>query len=273
MSVEKFNSKTTVSHELIPYTQINRKVIQKIDNMQAGFVWVYLLSMPPDWVVIKTQIKKHFKMGNDKLKKIFAYLTAHGLIRTEPVKDPNTNRIMHWNITVLNGSEFIEKPDKPGRKATGSKIHPLEIPPAGKQDTTYKIKSYKDEKKKQRELASRFALSDFENKPFKFNDADSSLLDNHSIGEGALFNKFRVHLLSKGRKTFTDYDLKMWILREIEYLQKPKNKKNQTRCTVPDFVTNEDDKKKYSSRDTAKENMKAIKAALGMGGHKGTIKS
>jgi hypothetical protein len=107
MSVEKFNPK--ILGEIIPYTQVNTRVIQEIDNMEAGFVWVYLLTLPKDWKVVKAHLANHFKMGKAKIKKIFAYLKSHNLIEYIRERLPN-GQLSTIDIRVLNGSRFIKIP-------------------------------------------------------------------------------------------------------------------------------------------------------------------
>lgn len=103
MSVENFNPRVT--NEEIPFFMLGRDVIQQIDNPEAGFVWVYLRSMSAEWKVIKTHIQKHFKMGEKKIKTIFAWLNAHSLIEYIQGKNPDGT----WSVSeirVLNGSRF-----------------------------------------------------------------------------------------------------------------------------------------------------------------------
>lgn len=101
MSIEK-----TISYEEIPYFQIYTHVIQNINDLEAGFVWVYLRSKPKDWEVIKEHLKNKFNIGDDKLKKIFSYLASHKLIKYVRTRD-DKGKIIKVEIVVLNGSKFI----------------------------------------------------------------------------------------------------------------------------------------------------------------------
>jgi hypothetical protein len=200
MSVEKFNSKTTITHEVVPFVQVNRNVIQKIKDIQAGFIWVYLLSMPANWNVVKSQIKNHFGLGDDKLKKIFSTLNAHNLIRYDAVKDNVTHKIIRWDIHVLNGSEFVELIDKKVKKPTGVNSTRVENHTSGKPATTKKIQ-YKDDKKTKRASGSP-SLQSFPNYFFP-NDESRKLLSEHAARtnntENDLFEKFET--VSKKYKT------------------------------------------------------------------------
>lgn len=145
MSIEKFNP--VITGESVPYTMVCNKVIQNIDNMEAFTVWVYLLSLPKDWNIVKQHVKNHFKIGDQKLKKIFAYLAAHNLIETIRHRD-ESGRITKFELRILNGTNFTKKPNEINARTTGSEIHPVVHPPSGLQSTTNKTKSNKGNKKK-----------------------------------------------------------------------------------------------------------------------------
>jgi hypothetical protein len=124
MSVEKI-----ITYEEIPYFQLYTNVVQNINNMQAGWVWVYLMSKPRDWDVIKAHLKNKFKIGNDKLKKIFAYLHKHRLIEYISHKDEKGKFIRH-ETKVLNGSKFLtdEQVNELSTQhvSSGVEIHPVD---------------------------------------------------------------------------------------------------------------------------------------------------
>ena len=158
MSIQKFNDSSELQQELVPFTQINTKILQSIKNMEAGFVWTYLLSLPSGWKVIKQQLKKHFGIGDLKIKKIFSYLNKHRLIEYIVVR--KDKKIERWDIRVLNGSQFIdlenttEKDDKKQSvkdksytQPTGSKTNPVGFQPGCESRTIKEIQSYKKNKK------------------------------------------------------------------------------------------------------------------------------
>lgn len=101
MSVEK-----TISYEEIPYFQVYTHVVQNINHLEAGFVWVYLLSKPSNWQVIKEHLKNKFSIGDDKMKEILAYLNKHRLIEYITHRCPK-GRIEKQEIKILNGSKFL----------------------------------------------------------------------------------------------------------------------------------------------------------------------
>ena len=96
----------TIEHEAIPYTIICTKVIQNISDAFAGFIWIYLQSLPADWVVHKNQLMKKFKIGEDKLNKHMAYLKHSNLIQNIRLRDAN-GQLGTVIIRVLNGTAFI----------------------------------------------------------------------------------------------------------------------------------------------------------------------
>ncbi len=109
----------TVEHEEIPYTLVHTKVIQSITNHFAGFIWVYLQSLPSNWKVNKSQLKKHFNIGEDKLKEHMSYLNKHKLIEYVRKRDEK-GRLAELSIRVLNGTSFIIE-----QSTTGVNYHPV----------------------------------------------------------------------------------------------------------------------------------------------------
>ena len=112
MSVEKFNSLQSMddasfpSYEQIPFAQINLRVINEMKDCDAFHVWVYLVSKPGNWMVIKQHIKNHFGFGNDRVKKIFKILKGSNLIKYIQNKGQN-GQFDPVEIVVLNGSNYI----------------------------------------------------------------------------------------------------------------------------------------------------------------------
>jgi len=122
MSVEKFNP--VINKEAVPFTQVCNNVIQNIGNIEAGFVWVFLLSMPPNWKIIKQHIKNHFKIGDTKIKQIFSYLHSHKLIKYTRTRMAD-GTLGEVEIHLLNGSNFLKDIDNVEDSTTGSIYHPV----------------------------------------------------------------------------------------------------------------------------------------------------
>ena len=149
MSVEKLN----IKHQKKPYTSICNDVIQNIKYAEAALIWIYLQSMPESWEPNKKQIGKHFGYGEDKIKKIFAWLNKYGLIEYIYSRDEH-GKIMSTTITVLCGDLYKQR-----ALSTGVKIHPLDNPPAGnpplyiyKENTKEKNKEKEKEKEKEKNV-------------------------------------------------------------------------------------------------------------------------
>ena len=150
MSIEKLDFET-IEHENIPYILIHRQVIQEISDPFAGFIWVYLHSLPSDWKISKAQLKKHFAIGDDKLKKHLAHLNKVNLI--EYVRQRNEKgELVKISIRVLDGTKFNNQASgvktTPVVPSTGVKTHPLDNPPGG----FYPPLTYRN---KEKEIAER----------------------------------------------------------------------------------------------------------------------
>jgi hypothetical protein len=239
MSVQKYNSRTRVNNEIIPYTQINTNVIQNIDNIEAGFIWVYLQSKPETWDVIKEHIKKKYKLGNGKIKSIFSYLVKHKLIKNNPIRTEDGKKISHHDIIVLNGEDFIKEPEikqkklSTKQKSTGSIINPLDYQPASFQPTINNRYTNKEKIK----IKKRDALSDFLPNEENVNLAKTLNIDFYKELES--FNNRH-----KGKKT--QYEFARWLKSANEYANIKKQTKivtnnNQTQCTLKFYAAGHPD--------------------------------
>lgn len=102
--IEKFDS-ATFEQEQIPFTQLNNKVIQNIDDSYAFHIWAYLQSLPPTWQPNRKQLRNHLGIGEDKLKKHLTYLRKVNLMEYEYIRAAD-GTIRQVKIRVLNGSRF-----------------------------------------------------------------------------------------------------------------------------------------------------------------------
>lgn len=230
MSVQKFNARSRINNQVIPYTQVNTAVIQTITNPEAGFVWIYLLSKPSSWVIIKAHIKNHFGFGDKKIKTIFAYLHLHNLIKYHQVRTEDGRRISHTDIEVLNGDDFVINPPlrelSTTHASTGSIINPVESCTRRKEGTIKKrdnkALSFK-EKKQRREDSIFFKPSETNREYALINNIDLEL-------EVQRFNE-------KYPYKKTQYAFKRWLESAIDYRTKIKPS-NEIRSTVPWFGDN-----------------------------------
>ena len=141
MSIEKCSS-AILKHEAKPYTMIFNEVIQKTRNPFATFIWIYLQSLPEDWVVNYSHLKKHFKIGDDKLKQSIRWLEKSGLLLRVRPRLPN-GLFGPMEIQVKNGLKFTQDESSTSRGV----IHQMDQPPGGEHPpltNTIDIKKEKD---------------------------------------------------------------------------------------------------------------------------------
>lgn len=136
MSIEKV-AFTKVTQEKTPYTILVNKVIQNITDYTAGFIWVYLSSLPQNWQVNIKQLCKHFNMGEQKLRKHMAFLNKCHLLEYVYNRDA-AGQILEVTINVLNGDKYTEE-SLPGNDS----IHLVENPLSGESPTYKRNKNIK----------------------------------------------------------------------------------------------------------------------------------
>lgn len=102
MSVDKF----IITKEDANYSIIPNVISQNITDAEALGLYIYFLSLPPQWEFYKNVIKKHFGWGRDKLDKKITILREHNLI--DLVGNRNEKgQFVDWNLHVRNGRDFI----------------------------------------------------------------------------------------------------------------------------------------------------------------------
>lgn len=70
------------------YTCVSNEILQRNDlSMQAKGLLVYLLSLPQDWEVHKSEIWKHFSNGRDAVYRAFEELERKGYITGKKYRD------------------------------------------------------------------------------------------------------------------------------------------------------------------------------------------
>lgn len=135
MSVEKL----VITKDSINYTQLPNKVLQAVrDGLSLG-IWAYLSSLPPSWEFYKDQIKKHFRIGREKLEKILKTLQGHNLINIQVVRGAD-GKFTHWALHVKSGNDFVDNfsfPEKNSKKINDNN-HNTEKPYSGSNQTTEK---------------------------------------------------------------------------------------------------------------------------------------
>lgn len=104
INIEKYDA-SVFEKEKIPYTFICNKVIQNITDIQAGFVWIYLQSLPATWVPNKFHLMSHFKISERTYQRIMSYLSEVNLIAYTRCRNKN-GTLGAVRLIVKNGSEF-----------------------------------------------------------------------------------------------------------------------------------------------------------------------
>ena len=70
------------------YTCITNDILQRKDmSMQAKGLLVYLLSLPEDWEIHKSEVWKHFSNGRDAVYRAFEELERKGYIQVKKFRD------------------------------------------------------------------------------------------------------------------------------------------------------------------------------------------
>jgi len=112
INIEKFDKDDFIEgeNEKWPFTQISNYVVQNIGDALSGFLWVYLQTLPPTWVINKHHLKSHFNIGEHSYKKAMAYLKKCNLISQYQEKAQG-GLYGRSRVIVKNGSKFIHPKD------------------------------------------------------------------------------------------------------------------------------------------------------------------
>lgn len=100
MSVQKLRIKKGLS-----FTSVSNKVIQNLNNYEALGLYVYLLSLPEDWVFYKKQLAEHANIGREKINKLLKLLADHNLIEYAQQRSDG-GRFAQIDLHVKDGTEF-----------------------------------------------------------------------------------------------------------------------------------------------------------------------
>lgn len=91
--------------EKIPFTLICDTVIDGCTNYTAGWIWMYLLRRPADWVPCKWEIMKHFNISEPTYKRHMQYLKSCGLVELRQSRNDD-GTLGNIRIIVLSGAKF-----------------------------------------------------------------------------------------------------------------------------------------------------------------------
>ena len=85
--------------EKLPFEIVSRDVVQAVRSPDALGIWVYLLTLPENWVPRREQIREHFSLGKDRYGKAMKELRDLGLVWDAIVRD-GQGRIIEKVMTV-----------------------------------------------------------------------------------------------------------------------------------------------------------------------------
>ena len=98
--------KNRVAYEVVP-----RDVVQQVKNPDALAIWIYLLTKPDNWVVRRTDIRRHFGLGMDRYSNAMRELREMGLVVSAAISDGKTGQLQGKVIWV--NACVTEVPENP----------------------------------------------------------------------------------------------------------------------------------------------------------------
>ena len=112
------------------YTMIDNGILQNWElSPEEKSILIYLLSMPENWIVIKTKLMTDSNIGRDRFNRAWKGLQEKGYVVSIRVIDAKTNQIKGWNHIVY------EKPILPETKQIEGNPLCTEIPLVGNPDS------------------------------------------------------------------------------------------------------------------------------------------
>lgn len=76
-------------------------------SARAKGLFAYLMSLPDDWKIYKSELQNHFTEGRDAINTAFRELEEFGYVDKEPVQEEN-GQLSGWNYTIYESSELLE---------------------------------------------------------------------------------------------------------------------------------------------------------------------
>ena len=109
MSVQKYK----VSKNEGNFTTFPNRVLQNLRDIEALGLYCFLLSLPNGWEFHKNHLRKHAKVGINKLNSLLAILEDHALVKTVQIRSEK-GRFAHFDLQVNDGTAFVykEEPEK-----------------------------------------------------------------------------------------------------------------------------------------------------------------
>ncbi|MGX6486645.1 hypothetical protein ACX3VT_01510 [Aerococcus sanguinicola] len=83
------------------YSVIDNDFLRRRDlSWKAKGILTYILSLPDDWVINLTEIRKHATDGYTSFRSGWSELVKAGYVERAPVRDRATQRIKYWETIV-----------------------------------------------------------------------------------------------------------------------------------------------------------------------------
>lgn len=134
-------------------------------SWNARGIMTYLLSLPDDWVIYKTEIIKHGDIGRDKFNKVWNELQSFGYLSKEKVKNLSDGTFQGVMWILNEEPEITRRPENPlfgenpVKSTEGLKIRPTDNPTVGKPEV-----------RETRPLTNKHSLTNTHNKQIEEDD-------------------------------------------------------------------------------------------------------
>ena len=90
------------------YTIICNKCLRDSGiSARAKGIFAYIMTLPDDWKIYKSELHEHFKEGRDALNTAFAELEEAGYVSKVPARNKN-GTVDGWDYTVYESTDLLE---------------------------------------------------------------------------------------------------------------------------------------------------------------------
>lgn len=92
----------------VNYTTICNKCLRDESiSARAKGIFAYLMTLPDDWKVYKSELHKHFSEGRDALNTAFAELEMAGYVKKAPARNAD-GTVSGWDYTIYESTDLLE---------------------------------------------------------------------------------------------------------------------------------------------------------------------
>lgn len=258
---------TYLAKEHIPFTVLPNHVLQKINSTDALAIYCYLASLPNDWIINKQHLMNHFDMGRDKINKAINLLKDKNLIEfTQEKNSDGTYKKSELRLKrgyeVIHSQPLTENPSPVNSPLTEKPVSGQ--PVTGKTATTNTIINT-NTIKEQRESAPKNQRAPL-SPDFVPNDQVIEVAKRTSSRTGLsvedLITKFKNLYAKNSTRKEADWNA---VFENFLISEKPLsnnvvkfNNKGESRCTVPDFVSQKEDRTRQEYNEIGKKHMQDI---------------